>query len=409
MLRLQIRAFSLTWLGYATYYLTRKNFSVVKSRLHETLGVSTMALASIDTLNLAMYAAGQFVCGVLGDRFGARKLLTVGMLGTALASVAFGSSSSAFLFALAFGLNGFFQASGWSGNLKAVQPFFSSSSRGRVMGLWTTNYQVGGLVSTILATFVLTHLGWRMAFFVPAAWVTVVAVMLALFLVEKPEQRGLPPVEPDAATLVHRDTTAQPSNPSLFLLLRQPVLWSLGVSYFGLKLIRYSLLYWLPFYLRQQLHYTEAQAGYLSLPFEVGGVLGSVAIGWFSDRFFRDKRLRVTVPALLLLGVALLLFQGFGHRGFLLNAGLLACVGFLLFGPDSLLSGTMSQELGGRAATGRVAGLINGMGSIGAVFGSPLLAFVSKHYGWRVLFLGFFGLTVVSACTLTLSIRLLRK
>ena len=34
LLRLQLRVFALTWLCYASYYFTRKNLSVVKSRLH---------------------------------------------------------------------------------------------------------------------------------------------------------------------------------------------------------------------------------------------------------------------------------------------------------------------------------------------------------------------------------------
>mgnify|MGYP002149783556 CR=1 FL=1 len=56
---------------------------------------------------------------------------------------------------LAFAVNGFFQSTGWPGNVKAMQPFFSAGQRGRVMGIWTTNYQAGGLAATALATFLL--------------------------------------------------------------------------------------------------------------------------------------------------------------------------------------------------------------------------------------------------------------
>ena len=168
LLQLQLRVFALTWVSYASYYFTRKNLSVVKSRLHETLDISTTALGTIETLYLAAYALGQFLSGALGDKIGARKLLISGMLGTALAAFVFGASSTVVPFALAFFVNGLVQSSGWSGNVKAMQPFFSSQSRGRVMGIWTTNYQAGGLLATALATYLLTHFGWRMAFFGPA-------------------------------------------------------------------------------------------------------------------------------------------------------------------------------------------------------------------------------------------------
>lgn len=406
LLRLQLRAFALTWLSYASYYFTRKNLSVVKSRLHETLQISTTELGSIETLYLASYAAGQFASGALGDRIGARKLLAIGMIGSAAATFVFGASSTVLPFALAFAVNGFLQSTGWSGNVKAMQPFFSSQSRGRVMGLWTTNYQAGGLLATAVATFLLTHFGWRAAFFGPALWVVAVGLMVALFLVERPEDRGLPPVEPESAP---RSTEKPETAPTLLTLLKMPVLWTLGLAYFGLKLIRYSLLFWLPFYLKQFLHYSEAQAGYLSLPFEIGGIVGSIVVGWLSDRYFRHSRLKITVPTMLLLGVSLITYQLLGGASLWVNAALLSCVGFLLFGPDSLLSGTMSQDIGGRAATGRVAGIINGMGSVGAIWSPLIVAKVSEAYGWSALFFGFCAVTVIAAALLFVSAVLVER
>ena len=411
---LQLRTFALTWVGYASYYCTRKNLSVVKSRLHDTLGLSTTALGEIDTLYLACYALGMFVSGTIGDRIGARRLLTLGMLGSAAMALWFGVSSSFWPFALAFAANGLFQSTGWPGNVKAMQPFFSHGSRGRVMGLWTTNYQVGGLLATALSTFILVRWGWRAAFLGPAAWVALVGVALYMLLVERPEDRGLPAVRevpedsepPVPAQATEVAPTTEPAPPSLVSLLRLPVLWALGGSYFGLKMIRYSLLFWLPFYLKQHLHYSEGDAGYLSMPFELGGVAGSVAVGWISDRYFRTRRLRLAVPLLFVLGAALLAYQTLGGLGMVHNAALLATVGFLLFGPDSLLSGTMAQDLGGRAATGRVAGIINGMGSIGAIFSPVLVAQFAKHLGWDALFYGFFVLTLIAGSLLGIAAQL---
>lgn len=410
LLRLQLRTFALTWLSYASYYLTRKNLSVTKSRLHDGLGVSTTELGIIDTAYLASYALGQFINGALGDRIGSRRLIALGMLGSAAMALGFGLSSSVPLFLLCFALNGAMQSTGWPGNVKAMQPFFPSGTRGRVMGLWTTNYQAGGLIATALATFLLVRLGWRAAFIGPALWVASIGVLIRLFLVERPEERGLPPVEPEPrlapGTASAPAATTSPPGPTLGRLLRLPVLWTLGTAYFGIKLIRYSLLFWLPFYLKQHLHYSEGAAGYLSLPFELGGIIGSIGVGWLSDRYFRTRRLWLTSPLLLLLGGGLLLYQRVGGAGVLVNVALLALVGFLLFGPDSLLSGTTAQDLGGRHATARVAGIINGMGSVGAIFSPMLVARVTERLGWDALFLGFCGLTVLSSLLLAASAAL---
>lgn len=408
---LQIRAFALTWISYASYYFTRKNLAVSKSRLHDSLGFTTAELGSIDTLYLIIYAAGQFMTGWLGDRIGPRRLIALGMLCSAATALCFGLSSSYFVMLLAFGINGLFQSSGWPGNVKAMQPFFGPSQRGRVMGLWTTNYQAGGLLATVLATWLLAHYGWRAAFVVPALWVALVGVVIGFMLVEKPTDRDLLPVSSavtsDVAATDGSDGSDGPAVPTMGQLLRNPVLLMLGGAYFGLKLIRYSLLFWLPYYLRRHFHYSESQAGYLSMPFEVGGILGSVCIGWVSDRYFRSRRLRLAAPALVGLGAAVLAYQALGHLGLWINAGLLSAVGFLLFGPDSLLSGTVAQEIGGEHATGRVAGIINGMGSVGATLSPLLVAWVSERFGWSFLFYGFVGVTLVASLLVLMAQQLL--
>src|SRR6185369_7756910 len=83
-------AFVLTWIAYATYYLGRKGFAIVKSTLQQRFGVSVLTLGLIDTGYLAAYAVGQFSNGALGDRIGPRKLIGYGMLAAAASCAFFG-------------------------------------------------------------------------------------------------------------------------------------------------------------------------------------------------------------------------------------------------------------------------------------------------------------------------------
>ena len=393
---LRWRVFSLTWLSYVSYYLTRKNFSVVKSRLNSDMGISVEALGAIDTLYLAFYAVGQFINGTLGDRFGARKLLAFGMIASATAAFIFGLSSTIIVFTLVFGLNGLFQSTGWPNNVKAMTPWFGKKSRGKVMGIWCTNYQVGGLVSTALATFLLVHYGWRAAFHVPAVWVSSVGVVILLFLVEKPSHRGLPSLENNQG-ITNKD---KPSKVPLLDLLKIPAIWSLGGSYFGLKLIRYSLLFWLPFYLHNGLDYDEGTAGYLSTAFEAGGIIGAIMVGWASDKFVPNRRGLLLSPMILVLAGSLALYQVVGSMGIIPNALSLALVGFLLFGPDALISGAAAQDIGGEDGAASAAGFINGVGSIGAILQGVVTATVSRIWGWDSLFYVFVFMALLSSIAL---------
>ena len=319
------------------------------------------------------------------------------MMCSAAAAWVFSGGSVFVVFLLAFGLNGLFQSTGWSNNVKAMAAWFPRHSRGTVMGFWCTCYAVGGAVSTALAGYLYQHHGWRTAFLVPAVWVAGVGLAIWFFLVERPADRGLPTIDEgptDEAVIAGADRAA------LIRMLRVPAVWALGGSYFGIKLIRYSLLFWLPFYLNQALGYDRGAAGYLSTAFEAGGIVGAVLVGWASDRFVPNRRGLILAPMILVLAGALVVFQEVGSWGEGALVASLALVGFLLFGPDALISGAAAQDIGGGEAAGSAAGIINGLGSTGAVLSGIFTATISEAFGWQTLFWVFVAFAVLSSLAL---------
>src|SRR5213075_2702184 len=88
--------FSITWLAYAGFYLTRKAFSVAKNELKrpEVMGLTRGDMSWIDGGNSVAYAIGQFLFGTLGDKLGTRVIILVGMLSSVVAAVAMGCSST---------------------------------------------------------------------------------------------------------------------------------------------------------------------------------------------------------------------------------------------------------------------------------------------------------------------------
>lgn len=364
----------------------------------------------IETVYLALYAIGQFVSGALGDSLGARRVIAFGMLASAATAFACGLFGSAVAILVGFGLNGLFQSTGWPNNVKVMAHWFTKRQRGTVMGFWCTNYQVGGLVATALATFLMAHWGWESAFTIPATWVAVVGGVILLFLVERPQDRGLPPAEAPVAGA----PTMEPESgrAAMRRMLRVPALWALGGAYFGLKLIRYSLLFWLPFYLEKGLGYPQETAGYVSITFEVGGIVGVILVGFVSDRWFVKNRARLIVPMLVALAGALALYQivgsvaaaGPNHEvatgDIVVNGLAMALCGFLLFGPDALISGAAAQDIGGPGAAASAAGIINGIGSAGPILQGVVTVKVSEAFGWEALFYVFVALALVSAAAL---------
>lgn len=392
-------AWVLTWLAYATYYTGRKGFSVAKKSIHDQLDVSTTTLGAIDTAYLGAYSLGQFVSGFLGDRIGARRLIGWGLLLSASCCVAFGASSTAALFMLLFCINGFAQSTGWPGTTRAMAEWTTRRNRGTVMAFWATCYQVGGIIATALAAFLLGRFGWRHAFFGPAVVLVIVALGVLWMLKTGPSEHDEKADGDGAKTEHEKRGSAQRA------VLKNAVLWCYGASYFAIKFIRYALLFWLPFFLAKARGFDEEQAGYLSTAFEVGGIAGVIAIGVASDRLRRFSRSLLAAVSLVALAAAVLLYTRLDTTGTWANIVGLALIGAALFGPDSLISGAAAQDAGGPHAAAMATGFVNGLGSVGAMLQGLVVPAVSERYGWESLFWVFVGLSLVAALALAPTLR----
>jgi MFS transporter, OPA family, sugar phosphate sensor protein UhpC len=398
----RVRIFLITWVAYAGFYLCRKNFSVVMPLLSRELGTTKEEFAIAITSYSLMYMLGQFISGYLNDRKGPRLIVTIGIALSVFANILMGWGGTIAGFVFLMGLNGLGQSTGWSGTVKNMTPWFKRKERGTVMSFWTTNYVIGGIAATALATFLATNplissdLGWRRAFWIPAIALAMVGAAYALLTRNKPSE----------AIQITQDTELPPK--SIFKqktkkkrlpkeIIQNPAIWTAASVYFFVKFTRYAFLFWLPLYLTEALNYSDVDAGYTSIAFESVGFLGILAAGFISDKLMNARRFPVST--IMLSGLAIiLLFQplltSMGSIAIIICIGL---TGFFIYGPDSLLSGATAMDLGKEENAALAAGIINGVGSVGQLVSPLIVAYVTSRWGWDQLFQLFVAFAIVAA------------
>jgi len=399
--RWRIQIFAITWLAYAGFYFTRKAFSVAKLGIGEdpSFMLDKAAMANLDALYLAAYAVGQFTWGMLADRFGPRVVVLGGLLISAAAAVVMGSYATFPIFATCMLIQGLAQSTGWAGLCKNLGSFFPSSQRGRVLGLWSSCYAFGGLVASPFAGWwAYTLIGtWHAAFFSSAVVVALVAVLFFFLQRNKPEDVGLPAVEPEPQSMAPGPNLCSVWQP-LREILRNRTVLTLGLAYFLLKPARYAILLWGPVIVFEQMPSVgKVGAAIIPTAFELAGLLGPIIIGLASDKLFGARRMPACVISLLLLTVTLALFMAAMNSGSIaLVVGLLFVMGLTLYGPDSMISGAAAIDFGSAKAGATAAGFVNGCGSVGAVLGGLL----PGYFDSVTVFIVFAGCALFSALVL---------
>lgn len=359
------RVFAATWLSYAGFYFCRKPFSIVKASLGEELAFDATALGAIGTAYLLAYTVGQFIAGAAGNRWGPRLLLLLGMGVSVGTGVAFGFSNSVAMFAALMVLNGLAQATGWSNNVGNMASWFGREERGRIMGVWATCYQVGGVAANGLAAWVLGAYGWRHSFFAGAVVLTAVWFFFLFNQRNKPSDVGLPDLVEEGG-----EAKASGGESSGWAWLTGPVLTNMllvGAFYFFVKFIRYAIWSWAPYFLDLNFGLEGDEAGYFSTTFDVAGIAGVLFAGWASDKLFKSRRALISLLFMVGMAGACVAMYLMGSASPVVFAALLGLVGFTLYGPDALMTGAGAMDIGSRRGATFVAGVINGMGSVGSV------------------------------------------
>ena len=399
----QRRIFAVTWIAYAGFYLCRKNLGVALPLLNHVSGLRGIDLANIVFGYSLLYAIGQFGCGLLSDRIGAKRVVGIGLLLVVASNLLMGAHASMIWMLFFACLNGAGQSTGWSGLVKTMAIWFRSENRGIVMAWWSTNYVLGGFLATAFATWavvqtwLLPELGWRRGFLFPALLLLAITLLFFLGAKDAPDADDLP-------SGMHREGSALSAVRTdwggIAALLRKPSLWMVSMSYFFLELCRYALMFWLPLYMVTRLKYSLQASGYLSSLYELVGILGAVAAGYISDRFNQSRR--APVCAIMLCGFAIiLLFEpSLSQYGLVGTAIAISLAGIFSFGPDTLLSGAGAQDIGEAKAAATASGLVDGIGHLGAIFSPYVVVYVSGRYGWDQLFLVLAGAAFLAGAVL---------
>ncbi len=170
--------------------------NVAVPTLQRELGASASALQWIVDAYIVVFAGLLLTMGALGDRFGRKRFLQLGLLVFAGASVLGAYSSSASQLVVARSLMGVGGALIMPSTLSIIIDVFPRGERVKAIGIWTGIASIGIPLGPIAGGWLLGQFWWGSVFLlnVPIAFVALVAGLVLV-----PESRHPAPLRPDLA------------------------------------------------------------------------------------------------------------------------------------------------------------------------------------------------------------------
>ncbi|XP_069326904.1 glucose-6-phosphate exchanger SLC37A4 isoform X3 [Eulemur rufifrons] len=331
--------FSAMFGGYSLYYFNRKTFSFVMPLLVEEISLDKDDLGLITSSQSAAYAISKFVSGVLSDQMSARWLFSSGLLLVGLVNIVFSWSSTVPVFAALWFLNGLAQGLGWPPCGKVLRKWFEPSQFGTWWAILSTSMNLAGGLGPILATILAQSYSWRSTLALSGALCVAVSFLCLLLIHNEPADVGLRNLDPT------------PSK-------------------------------------------SKKGSSYMSA-LEVGGLVGSIAAGYLSDRAMAKAGLSIygnPRHGLLLfmmagMTVSMYLFRvtvtSDSPKLWILVLG--AVFGFSSYGPIALF-GVIANESAPPNLCGTSHAIVGLMANVGGFLAGLPFSTIAKHYSWSTAF-----------------------
>jgi ACS family hexuronate transporter-like MFS transporter len=266
-------------------YIDRQVIGILKPTLQAEIGFNEIDYGNIVFSFQLAYAIGLMLVGLLMDRLGTRKGLSLAVVVWSIAAMAHAWARSvagfvAARFALGLGESGNFPAS-----IKTVAEWFPKRERAFATGIFNAGTNIGAVVAPIVVPWITLRYGWPWAFIVTGligfAWLGFWMVMY-----RRPEEH--PRLGAAELAYIRSDPPDPPqAHVSWGGLLRYRQLWAFAIGKFLTDPIWWLYLFWLPDLLHRNYGLNLTNMGLPLVVIYLVADVGSVGGGWLSSSLIK--------------------------------------------------------------------------------------------------------------------------
>ncbi|MFB9908195.1 MFS transporter [Allokutzneria oryzae] len=335
---------------YVAAVFHRTSLGVAGLQAGERFGVGPAALGVFTVLQVGVYALMQIPTGVLVDRFGPRRVLTVAALLMGAGQLLFAVADSYALALVARAVLGSGDAMTWVSLLRLIAGHFPGRQYSVVVSFSSALGAAGNLASTVPLTLALDNAGWTWTFLGVGVLTAAYAVLAATRLRDHPaghEVRAAEPVSPRQVLVRVTDSWRVPGTRLGF--------WVHFSTMFGPAVL--GLLWGFPYLVEAQGMDPRAASALLGV-LVLGGIVGGPVVGALIARR-PEHRMPIVVGYLvvaLVVWAVLLCWPG-GH----LPTPVLGVALFLLSlgGPASAVAFALARDYNPLRVVGTATGVVN--------------------------------------------------
>jgi len=368
---------TLLWISFFSVHFHRVAYSPLIPTIMQELDISYASAGLLMSAYFLAYTITQIPTGVLVDRFGARKVVSLFMIIFAGGAILFTRITNFEMGFISRFLIGFGSSVIWVSGIKIISYWFKRSERGFTTGVFSASANFGATVALLAIPLVVIVHGWRQGYFLTTIPVIILIGLNWLLIRDYPSDIGLPsPEDPKSIEPEAKYATSQKT--LVHNVLKNPHAWPLCLSTFFYLGGWYGTLTWVPTYCFEELKIPLVTSGLIGSLITLGAAISPIT-GILADKIGRKP---VYVVGMAGYALFTFLFITFSSCYNIIPTAILAILMGIAFSSFAF-SFTIISELFPPKVTATASGVLNACAFLGALVYPPVMGAIldlSKSY-----------------------------
>lgn len=368
-------------------YMDRSNISIIAGPMMEDLNMNKTQFGLLASFFSLGYALMQVPSGMLAEKFGPKKMLTIALIWWSAFTILTGIVKNHGLLYLVRFLFGIGEAPMYPSNAVFNSYWFNKNEKGRASSALLAGSYFGPVIAPIVTITIMNAFGWQAVFYIFGLIGVIIAILWVIIAKDLPEQHKMVNDAEKRFIMETRDVVSTEKTTAPWkIFFSRFSFYAIAAQYFVVQFVITLFLIWLPTYIHEVHHVDFKKMGLIAgAPWLAMFVLIMLG-GTISDRILSRGHSKFKARGLIAISgfvvFCISLYFALETDSLAMNIFWMSlCLGGV--GLSMGMSWATATDLG-RNFSGTVSGWMNLWGNIGALLSPILAGYFADKIGWTM-------------------------
>lgn len=406
--KIALKLFLLCWVVYFSAYIGRLNYSSAMAVMIKDLIITKSQAGFISMIYFFAYGIGQFINGFIGDKVNPKKMISYGLLVSAIMNIIMPLSQSFIIMSMVWCINGYAQSTIWPPIIRIFSELLDEKTKLKYSVDIVSTQAAGTFASYFISATIISLMKWQYVFTVAGSIILLVVFLWNIGYGTIENHLGIRENNPRKKNNINDrleyngEQTSKQVNFGTVIISSGMLMLLFPVLVHGI--LKDGVVSWVPTYIAETFRVDAS----VSILFTTLIPLINLTGAYMGRYVFKKMKNDEVKASIFFFGVAvtmLFVLYWFGDRYMILTALILSVITASMMAVNTLLVNLYPLRFEKQGRVASVSGFLNATAYLGTALSTFTIGILVQNKGWNITIFSWILVTIIALITCVIGYR----